>query len=301
MAAASVPRMPSSEHDGANALIREQPILAPRLLQEAGGISLPTGPLPRVESGELHDRVSTIYQADTIVADGPPQDPWYSVITEIETALTPQKIQQTVKYAVTRWLQLHCKPVYVLIISPDPRAGQYAGPVTVRSGSLLITLEVVIAGPDRIPVFTRAEHFSSDPAVLPLVIMAHCDKPGVQEGFIELLKSIDDEDDRVRLFEYALSACSGKKRRDMEAMVSSTAFPIFSEMGRKQFGRGKAEGTAEGEAKAVLAVLEERGMTVTQEQRARIEGTTDPELLLTWIRRAVTTPSTAELLDGPAG
>lgn len=83
----------------------------------------------------------------------------------------------------------------------------------------------------------------------------------------------------------------------MEAMASSTAFPIFSEMGRKQFGRGKAEG----EAKAVLAVLEERGMTVTQEQRARIEGTTDPELLLTWIRRAVTTPSTAELLDGPAG
>lgn len=261
---------------------------------------LPAAPVLRVESGELHDRVSKIYQADTIVAAGPPQDPWYSVITEIETTMTQQKVEQTVRYAVTRWLQLGCKPVYVLIISPDPKAGAYSGPVIMKSGNLTITLDVVVAGPDQIPVFTQPDQFIADREIVPLVMMAHGGKPGVREAFIEVLKGIDGEDDRVQLFEYALSASSSRNRRDLEAMVSTTAWPIYSEIGKKQFGKGREEGRVEGEAAAVLAVLEERGLEVSTAQRARIEGTTDPDLLLTWIRRAVTTPSTAELLDGPA-
>jgi hypothetical protein len=47
----------------------------------------------------------------------------------------------------------------------------------------------------------------------------------------------------------------------------------------------------------VLAVLEARGLTVSDEQRKRIEGTTDLQALDRLIRSAATVESTDELFE----
>lgn len=58
---------------------------------------------------------------------------------------------------------------------------------------------------------------------------------------------------------------------------------------------GRTEGRAAGRAEDILLVLEQRGIDVPDEARARITGCHDPELLRQWLVRAVTTSSTEEI------
>ena len=72
------------------------------------------------------------------------------------------------------------------------------------------------------------------------------------------------------------------------------------EKGRKEglhVGRqeGMREGLQKGQAAALLALLAERGLTPTPEERAHIAACTDETLLARWVRRAVTAPSVADL------
>lgn len=47
----------------------------------------------------------------------------------------------------------------------------------------------------------------------------------------------------------------------------------------------------------MLAVLQARGLSVSDDQRRILDETTDLDLLLEWVRRAVTVASTDELLN----
>jgi predicted transposase/invertase (TIGR01784 family) len=60
---------------------------------------------------------------------------------------------------------------------------------------------------------------------------------------------------------------------------------------------GEARGEARGEAKAVLAVLEARGLAVTDQQRQQILECADIEHLDRWIRKAVTLAQVSELFE----
>jgi hypothetical protein len=60
---------------------------------------------------------------------------------------------------------------------------------------------------------------------------------------------------------------------------------------------GMAWGMAEGMARAVLAVLEARGIAVPDDARARITECSDLDQLETWVRRAVTAASMRDLFD----
>ncbi|WP_433149731.1 hypothetical protein ACQPZ8_11505 [Actinomadura nitritigenes] len=58
-----------------------------------------------------------------------------------------------------------------------------------------------------------------------------------------------------------------------------------------------AEGRAEGEADAVLSVLETRGITVPNDIRDKVTGCTDIDQLKRWVRRAVVIDHAKELFD----
>lgn len=58
---------------------------------------------------------------------------------------------------------------------------------------------------------------------------------------------------------------------------------------------GRAEGEAKGKAEGVLAVLEARRLTVTEEQRERILACNDAATLDRWLRLAATASDTGAL------
>jgi hypothetical protein len=87
--------------------------------------------------------------------------------------------------------------------------------------------------------------------------------------------------------------------------------PYHSEFARTHFARGVASGVAKararararwdalGLAKAVLTVLEVRGLRVTTSQRERVLACSDLEQLEGWVRKAVMVKTTAELFAPP--
>jgi hypothetical protein len=68
------------------------------------------------------------------------------------------------------------------------------------------------------------------------------------------------------------------------------------EYGTAQRAEGKAEGEVEGKAKAILMVLEARGIPIDSEIRARIAACSDSALLDRWIARAATAASAQEVV-----
>ena len=76
---------------------------------------------------------------------------------------------------------------------------------------------------------------------------------------------------------------------------------LISNWQRGSFEKGRAEGHAEGVARSkaadVLDVLDARALPVTTEQRERILGCSDLELLKAWLRRAATAAATDELFS----
>lgn len=53
----------------------------------------------------------------------------------------------------------------------------------------------------------------------------------------------------------------------------------------------------EGQAKTICAVLEARGLAISEEQRERILGATESAELERWARKAATVKTTAELFE----
>ncbi|MFG2021472.1 hypothetical protein [Actinomadura geliboluensis] len=59
----------------------------------------------------------------------------------------------------------------------------------------------------------------------------------------------------------------------------------------------RAEGRTEGEAKALLVVLEGRRIAVPDEVRRRVMGCTDSDQLERWLKRAAVVDRAEDLLD----
>ncbi|MEU8055889.1 hypothetical protein [Microbispora bryophytorum] len=85
--------------------------------------------------------------------------------------------------------------------------------------------------------------------------------------------------------------------------METTTWPVYSPFARQHYGKGleagreegRRRGQAEGEVRAVLTILEARGISVSDSDRAFIRACMDLDLLDEWVRRAATATSAADL------
>lgn len=118
-----------------------------------------------------------------------------------------------------------------------------------------------------------------------LSAMAHGadpDRTGVLDVLVDALATIQPE--RAVLYaRFVLAALSEVARSHMEVLMSTETYEYQSEFIRRYEARG--------EAKAVLMVLETRGVEVPENVRARMTDCSDLDQLTVWLRRAVTVAS----------
>lgn len=84
-------------------------------------------------------------------------------------------------------------------------------------------------------------------------------------------------------------------RAAFEDLMAQGNYEFQSDFFKKRIAAGHAAGKADGEATAVLTVLDARGIAVSAEQKERILGCSDVALLERWLRKAVTVASADEL------
>ena len=92
-------------------------------------------------------------------------------------------------------------------------------------------------------------------------------------------------------FDMIQAALSPAAREAVTEMRIPEGYEYQSEFARKYFGRGRAEGIA----RSIVTVLEQRGIGVTDQQRIRVLGCTDTAQLERWVARAATASSSDEL------
>jgi hypothetical protein len=120
--------------------------------------------------------------------------------------------------------------------------------------------------------------------------------------------SRDAPEDAATVMRYIFSVAGDEPLETLRSrivdIVPATEQPMASAAEQliqrgKALGRveGKVEGKAEGKAEGVLAVLEARGLTLTQEQRQRILDSKDTAELDRWLRRAVTIETASDLFS----
>jgi hypothetical protein len=257
-------------------------------------MDLPADMPARLESPAFNDRPSTDFQADTAVVDGPPRDPVHGTIVEAQQSKEEAKRQQLPRYAAALWLLIR-RPVDVLVICPDQAtADWYSRPIwTTLPG---YTLHPRAVGPAQVPRITDPQKVASSPGLGSLSVAMHGQIRAVTEAFMAGLALLPAQE-APTYYENAYSMSPAAIRRILEDLVSTTAWPVHSPFAREHFGRGKAEGKAEGEAAAILVFLEARGLEVSAEDRARITSCTDLAQLTTWVTRAATVQATSELFD----
>jgi hypothetical protein len=113
---------------------------------------------------------------------------------------------------------------------------------------------------------------------------------------VQVVEELTREPFEPQYSDVVLAALPAAAHRYLEALVTAGTFPreYQSALVRRYVGQGRAEG----EAAAVLTVLDARGIDVPSDARARITSCTDLDQLNSWVRRAVTADSIQELFDG---
>ncbi|CCK59084.1 Conserved protein of unknown function [Mycobacterium canettii CIPT 140070017] len=298
MGADTVAGVPSHLHEMLVELFTHRPVLAVELLADAHGVRLPEFVSARTEPGELTDTAPTEYRADRVIVLSGTAAPVGAIVLEVQLARDDDKRWSWPVYVATLRARLRC-PVTLLVICPDPRVAEWcAAAIDLGDGNRLAPR---VLGPDRIPTVTDPVQAVAIPELAVLSAIAHGADPDPVDVLVALqagLVAMDDVALALRYHDVVLAALPEAARHTLEElMTTGTDYEWQSEFYRKRATLGRAEGRAEGEANAVLAVLDARGIEISEPVRARVTGCTDLDQLDTWIRRAATATTVDDLFD----
>lgn len=284
--------MPSVTHEALLQLFRNRPELAPELLREALRIELPAYTEARIESADFSQLAPTEYHADLVVllVRGAPV---LGIVVEVQLAQKARKRFTWPLYLAALRAKLECDAC-VLVVTPTTEIARWAAePIRLGYGSIVTPL---VVGPPGIPVITDPERAIRAPELGVLSAMAH--GQGDVETAVKIalaaVKGVGSlSEDRAMIYCDLIEAALSEAARKAFFMLPP-GYEFQGKTARESFLRGRASE----KAADVLAVLDARGLVITDAQRQRILGCGDLETLSLWLRRAVTAGSTDAVFEG---
>ena len=304
------------QHEGLLLLFRNRPELAPELLRDVLGLSLPHWTEARVESAELTEVVPTEYRADLVVLllEG---KPCFAIVVEVQLSRDEDKRKSWPLYLTSLRSRVGC-PTALLVVAPDAAVARWCAQ-PIELGHPGFVLQPLVTGPDAIPVILDKQVARQDPELAVLSAMAHGHREvgaSIAQTVLAAVGGLDTE--RVRLYvDLAMSSLSEAARHALEELMQRGTYEYQSEFARKYVAQGREEGRQEGreeglqkgreqglhegERAALFEVLDARGLQVDEGTRQRILACLELSQLKLWLRKAVSVQSAQELFEsGPA-
>ncbi|MCZ9347598.1 hypothetical protein NGM37_58925 [Streptomyces sp. TRM76130] len=300
--------MVTSTHETSHRIFQDHPeILAP--LFEALGMPPPAKADIELMTPDVTELKPLERRVDTVLKVEPSEGDAFLLAVEAQTRRAPDKGVNW-PYCVAYLRAKFGLPVLLVAICRDrPTATWAAGPFECRVGpwASQVTRPFVL-GPDSVPEITDEAEVARQPALATFSAIVHSESQGI-DAILALvargMRSFDKATAKywAELLEVGLENTPAREMwRELEKMVISY-FPgrgtVFEEAyydgeakGREE---GKAAGKAAGKAEGVLRVLEVRGLTVSDDVRARVTGCADLARLDDWLARAVTAERAEDL------
>jgi hypothetical protein len=284
-------------------LFQKRPSLAVEVLRDALGIEVPPHRVARNDTSSFSELSVPEYRADGFtVLDGEPDGdgrprPLLGVVIEVQLAKKEEKRRAWLAYSATSFARLGCV-AHVLVVAPNAAVARWAKqPLHYGIGCIY---QPLVLGPEEAPAITDPEEAKKNPylAVLCAILHGHdAETDTAVSGAAVARDAVGQLDDGVLLFDLIKSSLGEAARKAFEMLPETYQFQ--DEALQKSFDRGQQQGQQQGalasKAADVIAVLEARGLEVTDEQRERITSAADLDLLDRWVRRAATISATDEL------
>lgn len=297
--------MPSPHHELIVDLFRRDPTLATWLLREALGVAVPDGLDPVIAESNFSDIAPTEARTDLLVTFGHDGQTELVLIIEVQLRRDEDKRWRWPYYVASAALRWRCRTLLLVVTNNEKTARWAATPMAVGGGQL--SLQPLVLGPDLVPRVRTQAQARARPYLAVLSALAHGQRTEGLAVVEACLAAADVVDEAVRVAYVAivLSALDDASRRVLEAKMGLENYVVQTEVGKEILAKGKAEGRAEGEARgeargraegratAILAVLQARGLAVSEAERQQIDACFDIALLERWLARAATETSTA--------
>jgi hypothetical protein len=287
--------MPSFLHEALIQLFKNRPELAPEILRDVLSLELPAYSEVRVESADLTQLAPTELHADLVVllVDGKPV---LGIVVEVQLQRDERKKFTWPLYTVALRARLECNTC-VLVVTPSTDVARWAAePIPCGPG---FRVQPLVLGPEAVPIVIDADEARAAPEFAVLSAMAHGqDRVETAVRVAMAAATAAHELDRERwllYFQMIRAALSEAARKAFQMLPQGAQF--FDESLRQSFDKGRAEGRAAEKAADVLDVLDARGLTLSSEQRERILGCADLDVLKAWLRRAAVVASADALFE----
>lgn len=293
--------MPSVDHELLIQAFRDSPSFAAALLGDVLGLPVPPYKEARLESGEFTDSIPTEYRADAVVVLAADR-PLLAVVVEVQLGRDPGKHWSWPVYLSTLRARKRCPAVLLVLCLDSPTANWCSTPIDLGHPDWV--LKPMVVGPDMVPLVLDSDQAKQEPGLAMLSAIAHGNSPAgtkVVEAFYNALSALPE--DQVPMYaDYVLDKLHTVAARTLlEELMATGTYEYQSDFARRYYGEGKAEGEAEGKAagkaEAVLTILEDRSVPVSEEARARIVTCTDLDQLDAWLHKVIKVSNADELFD----
>lgn len=285
--------MPSLAHEELVELFRLAPELAVELVRDARKI--PAFERIEVKPADLTELIPIAYRADVLVLLVREQ-PVFAIIVEVQLKRDPDKKLAWPLYTAAAHARYRC-PACLVVYAPGKGIASWcAEPIDYGQPGSPFT--PIVRQPSAIEKVKDPAVAAKHPYRAVLSAVAH----GEDEDAFDVAKAAVlglagmPEDERAAWETAILDALNEAARVALEEWMDLQKFPVERLWPYK---KGFAQGEAQGEANALLRILERRGIAVPDEARDRILACTDTALLDTWIDRAVAASSVEEVLGQP--
>ena len=281
--------MPSINHDGPIELIRQHPELAVELAQTVPGVPLPEKVSVTLGSADASNVIPDEFRADIVVTLFDAETGELARIVIIEPQGRDQKTKQFSwpSYVTNLRSANKCPDTLLLVICWDEtEAVKCRKPI--HTGHPGFTLAPVVLSPGSFPGFS--EH---TPWLTILAGTIGAVSLDTDLGRRQVLDAITDTHastaDIRSLSAIILGVASDAARQELEATMRTT--PYRTDF----FDRVEAEGAARAKREVLLKIIESRHIQPSEEQRELVGSCTDLGRLDTWLDRALTASSAAEI------
>jgi hypothetical protein len=283
--------MPSLTHESLVSLFRNCPAMAPELLRDTLGVSLPEYTEVRIDCADLTDIQPAEYRADLVLllSHG---EPVLGIVLEVQLDKDNDKGYVWPVYVTNLRARNHC-PVCLLVVTAEDRVAQWARKRIELGGGNHFTPSVLsLSG---IPEITDENLARKEPELAVLSALGHANNPdietSVRTALMAQMASVGLDVQRSVLYcDLVLNSLPEVARRALSAM-DIKKYEYQSEFARRFYGQGRVD--------LVLKQLTTRYGTLPPEVADKVRNANAVEL--DGIAERVLTATTLEKALGVSG
>jgi len=242
----------------------------------------------------LHEGVPAERRADLVLVleAGTDATARGAIVVEVQLRADPDKRWSWPVYLASLRARLRCGVALLVIAADETVAGWAARPI--ETGHPGFTLAPLVLGPRSVPVVCDVDEATRDPELAVLSAMVHGRGPVAVDVALAALAAAHTLDDRraTLYVDLVFASIDEAARTILEGLMTSKNYEYQSDFAKRYF----AQGEASGEARALIGVLAARRVEVSEDARQRILSCTDLAVLDTWLARALTAKTVADVI-----